>query len=171
MKCRTIQCNFCNCHYMVLSDDSVWLFVSSRYQRYRKNQELPVGLSHQLASWYFRWHGSHIDLAFCPESYYFIYFVIYNILIFVRIGFVRAQLGYSLRRFIFKDYLPVVSCCLISVIPAWAITKNDGWRRYTFNCNYVDLLCYNFDYSIHNRYEQRWTKIHYYEYKNRLSLS
>lgn len=110
-------------------------------------------------------------LGFCPESYYFIYFVIYNILIFVRIGFVRAQLGYSLRRFIFKDYLPVVSCCLISVIPAWAITKmmDDGVIRLiviTLTCCVTtSIIVFTIGMS---RDEQRFiiTNI-----KNRLSLS
>ena len=115
---------------MVLSDDSVWLFVSSRYQRYRKNQELPVGC-------HINWHPDiSADMAristWLLSSRTILYISLYTIyLIFVRIGFVRAQLGYSLRRFIFKDYLPVVSCCLISVIPAWAITKmmDDGVIR------------------------------------------
>ena len=56
-----------------------------------------------------------------PIVFYWIFFCIYNILIWIRMIFVRKLLGYPLHRFTRQVFFPILSCALISLLPAICI--------------------------------------------------
>lgn len=62
-------------------------------------------------------------LGFSPEIFYWIYFVIYNILVWVRMWFVRRLLGFKIKDFLYDVFFPVIRCGILSVIPALCICQ------------------------------------------------
>lgn len=66
-----------------------------------------------------------------PEMFYWVYFIIYNLLIWMRVWFVRRLTGFKMSMFTRRVYLPVLGCCCLSVIAPWIVTllMPDGFLR------------------------------------------
>lgn len=55
--------------------------------------------------------------------FYWIYIIIYSILIWVRMGFVRKLLGMKISLFTHRVFIPVILCGFLSAIPGWIIAN------------------------------------------------
>lgn len=70
-------------------------------------------------------------LGYKPEMYYWVYFIIYNVIIWVRMWFVKRLLGFKLKSFFMEVYFPIVRCTVLSIIPAVLIymAMQDSYLR------------------------------------------
>ena len=57
------------------------------------------------------------------SAFYWIYFVVYNILIWLRMWFVRQLLGFKIRRFLYEVFIPVLMCGVLAALPPLAIYR------------------------------------------------
>lgn len=51
-----------------------------------------------------------------PQVFYWVYFTIYNLLIWVRMWFVRKLLGFKIKMFVTEIFMPIVVCTILSLI-------------------------------------------------------
>lgn len=66
-----------------------------------------------------------------PESYYYIYLIIYNILVWIRMKYIRKLLGFNVSVF-FKDVIiPIAICTILTIVPVYFIFRlmEDNWVR------------------------------------------
>lgn len=62
-------------------------------------------------------------LGAAPGIFYWIFFFIYNILVWIRIWYVRKLLDFKIKTFTLQVISPIVRCSALSVIPAFIICK------------------------------------------------
>lgn len=60
-------------------------------------------------------------IGFYPEIFYWIYIFIYNVLIWIRMRFVKKLLGFKIKVFISNVFLPIICCSLVAILPALCI--------------------------------------------------
>ena len=59
------------------------------------------------------WLAYKIGLA--VDTFYWIYFVVYNILIWIRMWFCKRILGFRIKNFVKGVFIPVILCTLLSI--------------------------------------------------------
>ena len=77
-----------------------------------------------LAGWLvfpLTWIAYRVGAA--PSAFYWIYFVVYNILVWVRMWFVRRLLDFRIRRFLYEVFIPVVMCGILASLPPFAVSR------------------------------------------------
>lgn len=84
-----------------------------------------IGLCVFPISWIAYWKGCP------PEIYFLISIVIYNLLIWVRMWFIKKLLGFKIRLFFENVFIPIIRCTIIAVIPTFIIWlfMRDGYLR------------------------------------------
>lgn len=55
-------------------------------------------------------------IGYGPQIFYWIFLIIYSILVWIRMWFVRKLLGYKMKDFISDVFIPIVRCGILSVI-------------------------------------------------------
>lgn len=76
-----------------------------------------------------------------PQVFYGIFFVIYNILVWIRMWFVKKLLGYQLKTFLKEVYLPIVLTIVLAFIPPFIVYAflEEGLLR-LFIITFVSIL-------------------------------